>query len=105
MPLAKNVPFVVTLNTSAPSLQSPPPAQSLEGPPSFTLDHFASLPSTFPSPIIYPTLPTSSLSIPKDSLAFLDPSLLKSLSIFMDKTHVSPSTLPLDSIHFANVTI
>ena len=37
--------------------------------------------------------------------SFEDPSLLKSLDIFIDKSPISPSVLPLDSIRFENVTI
>ena len=43
--------------------------------------------------------------IPAASPSFADPSLKKSLSIFSDKTPLSPSVLPLDSIRFENVTI
>ena len=42
---------------------------------------------------------------PAVSPSFADPSLKKSLSIFSDKTPLSPSILPLDSIRFENVTI
>ena len=39
------------------------------------------------------------------SPSFNVPSLQKSLEIFLAKTPTSPTTLPLDSIHFENVTI
>ena len=42
---------------------------------------------------------------PANSPSFADPTLKKSLSIFTDKTPLSPSVLPLDSIRFENVTI
>ena len=42
---------------------------------------------------------------PVVSPSFADPSLKKSLSIFSDKSPLSPSVLPLDSIRFENVTI
>ena len=42
---------------------------------------------------------------PVTSPSFSDPSLQKSPSIFSDKTPLSPSVLPLDSIRFENVTI
>ena len=54
--------------------------------------------STVPLPII-------SSSSPHEAPAFQDPLLLTALSIFYDKTHISPSTLALDSIRFKNVTI
>ena len=81
----------------------------------------SSIPSTVisPSPLFseadFPPLSTSgqtrpqssgspSLS-PASSPSFADPSLQKSLSIFSNKTPLSPSVLPLDSIRFENVTI
>ena len=39
------------------------------------------------------------------SPSFADPTLQKSLNIFSDKTLLSQSVLPLDSIRFENVTI
>ena len=44
-----------------------------------------------PSPVISPS--------------FSDPSLKKTLNIFSDKSPLSPSVLPLESIRFENVTI
>ena len=86
------------------------------GPPPYTMDHYPSLPqsSSGSSLTIVPplssircteTLSTTSSNSPPDAPAFQDPSLLTALSIFSDKTHISPSTLPLDSIRFKYVTI
>ena len=76
--------------------------------------HSSPLESVHPSPLFieaeFPPLVTSgpvplSPHSPVTSPSFSDPSLQKSLSIFSDKTPLSPSVLPLDSIHFENVTI
>ena len=42
---------------------------------------------------------------PVDSPSFADPTLQKYLNIFTDKSPLSPSVLPLDSIRFENITI
>ena len=42
---------------------------------------------------------------PTSSPSFNDPSLLKALDIFSDKYPLPPSTRPLESIRFENVTI
>ena len=69
-----------------------------EGPPPFTLEHYPSLPlSSTSSPSTTDTLPSSPPSIyvnnlssnPCEALAFKDPSLLTSLSIFSDKSPIS----------------
>ena len=58
-----------------------------------------------PHQVLTPHLLTTFPPTPREAPAFLDPSLLNSISIFLDKSPLSPSTLPLDSIHFKNVTI
>ena len=53
-----------------------------------------------------PLIPSaSSPSSPTDAPSFSDPSLLKTLNIFSDKSPLTPSVLPLDSIRFDNVTV
>ena len=47
----------------------------------------------------------SPLHSPTSTPSFADPSLQTSLDIFTDRTPLSPSVLPLDSIRFQNVTI
>ena len=85
-------------------------AHPKEGPPPFTLEHYPSLPASSATP------PSSSLGTdtspvnifptsPREAPTFMDVSFLNSLSIFYDKSPISPSTLPLDSICFKNVTI
>ena len=84
-----------------------------------------SVPSSTPSTVIspaplfseadFPPLSTSGQTRPQSSgspsispatsPSFADPSLKKYLSIFSDKTPLSPTVLPLDSIRFENVTI
>ena len=68
--------------------------------PLFTPEDFPPLSRKDPSPFL-----TSPPCSPCTEPAFSDPTLMKYLTIFSDKTPVSPSTLPLDSIHFQNVTI
>ena len=70
-----------------------------EDPPSYTLENFPLLPGSTP------TLTNPPPSSPWDFLSFMDPSLLKSLDIFSDKSPISPLTIPLDSIRFENLTI
>ena len=66
-------------------------------PPLFSEDDFPPLdrdghnPVSPPSPVISPS--------------FFDPSLKKTLNIFSNKSPLSPSVLPLESIRFENVTI
>ena len=101
------------------SLDPPTSTKGLlsKGPPPFTLEHYPTLPlsSNFPpssfasSPPFPPENIVSQInnlsSSPCEAKAFKDPSLLTSLSIFSDKSPISPSTTPLDSIRLKNVTI
>ena len=68
-------------------------------PPAFTLEDFPPLQRNN-SPVISETSHS-----PISSPSFMDPSLLKSLDIFSGKSPLSPSTIPMDSIRFENVTI
>ena len=94
---------------SFPTTHPLPDAQPELGPPPFKLEHYPTLPTSSASSLA--TSPTTVLSpanlqasSPRDEPAFLDPSLLNSLSIFFDK-ELSHLPLSLDSIHFKNVTI
>ena len=60
-----------------------------------------SLPPLAFGPVTSPLLEASS---PPEAPAFQDPALLSTLPIFSDKTPLSPSTLPLESIRFKDVT-
>ena len=75
------------------------PQEGASPTPLFSEAHFPPLVSSRPSPLGSPPLS------PVASPSFVDPSLQKYLSIFSDKTPLSPSVLPLDSIRFENVTI
>ena len=87
----------------------------VSGPPPLTLEHYPSLPLTTSDPTSPPshpppafgsvTSPILEASSPPEAPAFQDPALLSSLPIFSNKTPLSPSTLPLDSIRFKDVTI
>ena len=68
-------------------------------PPPFNLENFPPLTHSTSPPCMAP--PGSPLTTP----SFDDPTLLKALDIFTDKSPISPSVLPLDSIRFENVTI
>ena len=105
---------VETLDSSA--LDSSFEQVVADGPPPYTLDHYPSLPRSSSGPSLSSTpplsppgssvpLPITTSSSPPKAPEFQDPSLLTALSIFLDKTPISPSTLPLDSICFKNVTI
>ena len=70
----------------------------VSSPPPFNLEHFP--------PLHHPSSPTyASPGSPLTTPSFDDPTLLKSLNIFTDKSPISPSVLPLNSIRFENVTI
>ena len=109
----------------SPSVIAPcPPSAQLHSGTSSDVPHIT-VPSTTPTSDIspvplfteadFPPLSTSGQTRPQSSgsppispavsPSFADPSLKKSLSIFSDKTPLSPSVLPLDSIRFENVTI
>ena len=75
------------------------PMAAVSSPPPFNLGNFPPLPQSSSPPRI--ASPGSPLTTP----SFDDPSLLKSLDIFTDKSPISPSVLPLDSIRFENVSI
>ena len=77
---------------------TPPDPVDEPDPPLFSLSDFPPLNPSIP-------LVTSHPLSPVDCPSFSDPSLQKSLDIFSDKTPISPSVLPLDSIRFENVTI
>ena len=94
-------PSVSLQNEASPRIPPsfPCPLEDVAPPPLFSEADFPPLTNTGPS-----TLETPPLS-PTDSPSFKDPSLQKTLNIFSDKTPLSPSVLPLDSIRFENVTI
>ena len=92
-----NISLAATPEVRSPLSSPVHPSERFDPSPLFTDEDFPPLVSTGTKPL--------SPSSPITSPSFSDPTLQKSLSIFLDKTPLSPSVLPLDSIRFENVTI